>query len=261
VSTKSGSDQCDALKSLVQKHPDLPWLKSHLIDAEKRNRWLEWSPPTPLHLLNLMVDRTKMLVRNEEELMQVILNSLEKFEQTLHGTTPAITDVWNTERDQYRPKDENEISDRLKRHFEQDIKVKGIIANREVEIRRSVGKGTGQRTDIQIDAVIRRADGFDQITVIVEVKGCWHDEVLQAVQTQLANRYLKENSTRNGIYVIADFYCPKWTDDDNRKTQSNRNKIRENFPEIQKLAKAQSEFGYSIEGFSSVHGGMLGVKV
>ncbi|MES2770276.1 MAG: hypothetical protein V4596_14130 [Bdellovibrionota bacterium] len=232
---------CDALKKMVQRHKELPWLNYHLTEAEKRNRSLEWVSPEPSHLLLTITNKSKRLVRNQEELMQVILESILRYQESLQGTPPSTPDIWNTERDKCRPKDENEISDHLKRHFDRDIKSKGIIANREVQIRPSVGPGTGQRTDIQIDATIKGKDGIDILTVIVEVKGCWNDGVYEALQTQLVDRYLKQNSTRHGIYVVADCLCERWTDEDLRKNKSKRNEVRANFSKIENLATEQEQ--------------------
>ena len=54
----------------------------------------------------------------------------------------------------------------MKRHFETDLMGRGIVVNREVEIRR------GQETDIRVDAISYGPDGTaETVTAIVEVKG------------------------------------------------------------------------------------------
>lgn len=241
---------CEIIKALVKRHSNLPILRWHLIEAEKRNRWLEWNPPTPSNLLEMSSSTSKILVNSEEELVSAIMNSLRRFNTVLHDTTPALTDLWNTEKDRFRPKTENEISDRIKRHLDEDLKEKGIIVNREVEIRKSVGTGTGQRTDIQVDAAGPLKNGTrDRLTVIVEVKGCWHLEVLTAAETQLGNRYLKDNSTRHGIYLVADCLCEKWDSEDHRKANSARNNIAEKYAEIERQSEILAENGYAVSIF------------
>jgi len=88
----------------------------------------------------------------------------------------------------------------------------GIVINREVVIRVGTGQNDGERTDVHINAVTRDPDrkAFDVITLIIEVKGCWHDEMLTAMKTQLVQRYLKDNRCRHGLYLVGWYYCPQW---------------------------------------------------
>lgn len=53
-----------------------------------------------------------------------------------------------------RPKEENAFSDFIKSHLGRDLKERGVIVNREAEIRRSIGTSPGERTDIHVDAVL-----------------------------------------------------------------------------------------------------------
>ena len=93
-----------------------------------------------------------------------------------------------------------------------ELKQKGIIVNREVEIRR------GEETDIRVDAIRKTAnsDVYDTVTVIIEVKGCWHRELENAMKAQLKDRYLKNNQCRVGLYLIGWFNCDKWDQKDYR---------------------------------------------
>ena len=70
----------------------------------------------------------------------------------------------------------------------------------------------GERTDIHIDAV---APGTpDLLTAIIEVKGCWHRELRVAMQTQLRDRYLRDNRCRHGLYLVGWYLCPQWDQTD-----------------------------------------------
>ncbi len=55
----------------------------------------------------------------------------------------------------FRPFDENPFSDYVKRFLDRDLKLRGIIANREVELRRSDGGNQGERIDIHVDAILK----------------------------------------------------------------------------------------------------------
>ena len=118
----------------------------------------------------------------------------------------------NKNKNFYRPKDENRLSDYVKTHLEKELKQKGVVVNREVEIRR------GDETDIRIDAIKKTAENgvFDVVTVIIETKGCWNRELTTAMETQLRDRYLKNNGHRFGLYLVGWFKCSKWDKTDHR---------------------------------------------
>jgi hypothetical protein len=117
-------------------------------------------------------------------------------------------DIWNEPPERYTPKQENSISDRIKRHLEDDLKQRGIIANREPEIRR------GQETDIRVDAI---TPSRDKISVVIEVKGCWHPALKKAMETQLRDRYLKGSQCKLGLYLVVWCLCGKWDQSDERR--------------------------------------------
>ena len=106
------------------------------------------------------------------------------------------------------------LSDYIKSHLNAELRQRGVIVNREVEIRSGI-IDPGEKTDIHVDAISRNAKSntFDRVSVIIEVKGCWNDEVETAMQTQLVQRYLRENQCKCGIYVVGWYLCDAWTHD------------------------------------------------
>ncbi len=211
------------LKQLQRKLPKLKWLKRVLLQAQVITQRHTWRPYSPSAILEIASNDAIRLVQNGEQLLTVLTESLQRLETKLHGETPAAIDLWDeTKKGIYRPKDENRLSDYIKRHLDEDLRKRGIIANREVEIRRSEGDFTGERTDIHIDAVLKdqKNNVYDQITVIIETKGCWHEELWQAMETQLKNRYLKDNQCIYGLYLVGFFNCSQWDKTDRRKKRS-----------------------------------------
>jgi hypothetical protein len=97
---------------------------------------------------------------------------------------------------------------------------------------------TTQRTDIHIDAIVKGRDGkaYDAITVIIEVKGCWNKELQHAMQTQLVERYLKENHCQHGLYLVGWFLCDRWDESDYKKADT----PKLNMDEMQKQLDAQA---------------------
>ncbi len=202
-----------AMQRIASALPQLDWLRWSVYQALESARIQTWTPAKPQELVTYFRDQDKRLVQNGNQLLEVIIESLERMEARLQGETPAAIYLWNKiDQKLYRPKDENELSDFVKIHFDSDLRDRGIIVNREVEIRR------GQETDIRVDALVRKnQDIFDQVTVIIETKGCWHRELEVAMERQLLDRYLRENRCQYGLYLVGWFSSDKWDDGDYRK--------------------------------------------
>src|SRR5207245_124218 len=118
--------------------------------------------------------------------------------------------------------EENALSDFVKSHLDRELKERGVIVNREVEIRRRIGASPGERTDIHVDAVMRGAarDTYDTISAIIETKGSWNRELRTAMKSQLVDRYLWENRCRSGLYLVGWFNCDAWDADDSRRADA-----------------------------------------
>lgn len=210
---------CEAIKHIISELPDLGWLKWTLLEAQAITRRRTWVPPRIEDILKMASSQQLRLVQSGDELLNVVLESLKRLEQKFRGETPASRDVWDQIADKvFRPINENEFSDYIKRHLDQDLREKGIIVNREVRIHR------GERTDIHVDAVVCGAHGnlYDSITVIIEVKGCWNPELHQAMERQLLNCYLKDTHCQHGLYLVGWFNCEQWDDGDYRKKQATK---------------------------------------
>ena len=96
-----------------------------------------------------------------------------------------------------------------------------MVINREVQIRRSAGPGTGARTDLHVTAV-RTGEDSDLITCVVEVKAQWNTELLTAQGTQLVNRYLLPTGYGAGLYLVAWFASEMWDTGDQRSRTARR---------------------------------------
>jgi hypothetical protein len=202
----------DALRNVARSLPHLAWLNSVVADADRQRLRLTWNGVDPNSLYAMAASRRPRFVESADQLLERIIESLQRLQARLHGDTPAIPDLW----DKDQPKDEDHFSNYIKRHLSDDLGHRGIISNREVQIRR------GELTDIRVDAIrsISRHDPLDVVTVILEAKGCWNKGVKTDMADQLRNRYLKENQCRHGLYVVGWFVCPKWTKKDYRHGQT-----------------------------------------
>ena len=207
---------CHQIRGIIREFPQHTLLKYSLLEAEATTRTKSWVPLSTQDILRIVGDSEVRLVRNGQHLLAVLIESLHRLQVKLQGETPAADDLWNgVTKSKFRPKDEVQLSDYIKRHFEHDIKDKGIIASREVQIRRGTGGAPGELTDIHVNAIA--AGGFDIVTVVVEVKGAWNQGLFGDMKGQLVDRYLKDNPCRHGLYVVGWFNCNQWDDADYRK--------------------------------------------
>jgi len=237
---------CEAIQRISHELPELDWLKWTLWEAQNNARRCTWVPPQPADILEMASDSRKRLVQSGDQLLDVLIESLERLEEELQGETPAARDIWDrTETNMYKPIDENDFSDYVKRHFDKDLKKRGVIINREVEIHR------GERTDIHVDAIVRGSNGkiYDSVSVIIEVKGCWHQKLDKAMETQLVDRYLKDNRCQHGLYLVGWFNCDQWDDEDYRNKKCPKYSIDKEQEKRDAQAADLSQQGVRIKAF------------
>jgi len=231
MANRGSPEACGALRGLSVELPHYEHLQYTLFKAEFNMRQKTWTPLNETELLDLFLRSDAILVESEQHLLDAVIQSLKNLDLLLQGETPMAISLWNewneNHKNLYRPKDENRLSDYVKTHLEKELKQRGVIVNREVEIRR------GEETDIRVDAIKKTANSgvYDTVTVIIEVKGCWHHELENAMMAQLKDRYLKNNRCRVGLYLIGWFNCDKWDRKDYRcdnapKYSLNEAKIR-----------------------------------
>lgn len=222
-------DAFDELKQIVAGFPEVQWLRSVLQEADLTLRRNTWHAPDPQVILCLLSSSENRQVENGEQLLDILCESLSRLEIELQAETPSAIFLWNEwpcidggpSSKKYRPKEENRLSDFIKLHLKRDIKDRGIVINREVEIRPTIGGTPGEEIDIRVDAIQKniRTDNYSVITVIVEVKGCWNKSIKSAMKNQLVDRYLAENECQHGLFLVGWYYCHQWDDEDYQKKQ------------------------------------------
>lgn len=246
---------CEALRKIIRELPAMKdKLQWRLLEAEALTRRQTWQPPKPEEVLHLILDQDKRLVQNGEQLLDVLVESLDRLEIELQGETSAVRDLWDKDKGKnnlFRPIDENDFSNYLKRFLDRDLKSRGIIVNREVELRRSYGGNPGERTDIHVDAVLKHPNGkvYDLITVIIEVKGCWHEELDHAMESQLVKRYLSDNTCHHGLYLVGWFNCDQWDQGDNRRKNAPKLSIDEARAMFAAQAEQLSQSSLTVKSF------------
>ncbi|NQV32613.1 MAG: hypothetical protein HQ515_07970, partial [Phycisphaeraceae bacterium] len=253
---KTGTpSSCQAIQHIMEIRPDFEWMKSVLVAARKNILYQTWRPLTVQEFLSLVSRPNSFLVRDAMELQDALVEVLTGLEALLQGETPAAPDLWDQVgrsrgKEKFRPKDEEHFSDWIKRHLETALQQRGVVSNREVQIRRGEGKGQGERTDIHVTAIVPGiVEGqFDQVRVIIEAKGCWNKDLKKAMRSQLVDRYLKKNSCRHGIYLIGWYKCDQWDCKDYRRNCSLSCSIPQARDFFDKQARELSSGDLSIRG-------------
>lgn len=244
---------CQELQRIIDEFPELN-LRWHLAQARDLFRRETWIWPKPEHILELARSQDKGLVESGEQLLDLIIESLERLRKQLHNDKlPAVLDLWS-EIDWSRVR---RIAESLptepKANFEgqkDDIanswrhvnwkkfgrtklyipKDEGSLSDyiarhlkelesRGIVVNREVNvRHERGRTDIFVDAFRKRDDGtaYDIITAVIEVKGCWNTEVERAMEAQLVDEYLRSSSSY-GLYLVGFFNCDQWRPSDWRK--------------------------------------------
>lgn len=264
------------LAGLVARWPDRTSLKGHLLSAEERQQEAAWTPPTPAELHALLADRRRRLVRNAGELSDLIVDALREVARSVpqHGqllwdmrrvsqqptgpqdTRHAAESTASARRGQYqvfwRPKDEHALSAYLKDQLELRLASSAVVVNREVLVRQTSPSGAGNRVDLLVEAtalpgvpsaaMAAAEPGFHAVRVVIEVKGCWNDQLLTAMRDQLVNDYLPEASARHGVYVVGWYPVEQWNDpDDQRQTATARRDRNQTASELERQATDLSQ--------------------
>ncbi len=216
LSGRSTFAACVQLKRLAMALPDqATWLLYRAQQTLSTVRRNEWQPFPLSDLAVVLANDHKRIVRDNGDLMNVVIESLDELQRHLNGTTlPAVEDLWQWEeaglkRKNFRNKDEEAVSDYIARWLRDRIGPESrVVVNREVQPVR------GKRTDVLVEAWSQTPQGRNRqetpLSVTIEVKGCWNPEIKTGAERQLLNDYLRPFGNTHGIFLVAWFFSPKF---------------------------------------------------
>jgi len=237
-------EACDAIARIELRFPEYKWLRHHFDAAEVLACAMTWEPPVPGVILALGADRIKRFVESNDQLLDAVVESLGRLQAELHGELASVGDLWNNQEKEWWPKQEEDISDYIARFLKRDLSERGIVLNREVQIRRGRrGEMPGQSTDIHVDALMPEQSAeshYGPVSVVIEVKGTWNDGLMTDMESQLRDRYLRNSGCRTGLYVAAHFQAQQWRAEDSRKAKSERWDVNDLSGRLAEQAKALS---------------------
>ncbi len=211
---------CQSIERIMVALPHLDWLKWILHEAKVLTRRRTWRPPAVNDIRALIETPERRLVQNGKDLLTVVIESLVRLQARLQiNEPPLVSYLWNVK--PISPKDEERLSDSLKTHFDDDLWGRRIIINREVTNRR------GDEIDIRVETFFNGSDHerTDLITVIIEVKGNWNRDLKSVMQSQLAERYIANNNSDHGVYVVGWFESTEWDSEDWRRDAARRTRL------------------------------------
>jgi len=215
----------EQLQWIETQLPEAQWMKFHVRQGEDLARLGTWQAPMPSAVLAAILHDEKRMIQTSADLQNAILESLQRLERDLKAETPAIDDLWDQiARGRFRPKDEDHLSNYVKRYLERDLPK--VIVGREVLIQSAYGSQS-EHTDIHIDALAESGDGKAQrVTVVLESKGCWNQKLWSDIEEQLCDRYLSHGNNE-GIYLVGWYNCESWDRQDYRYKSAPKMSISE----------------------------------
>lgn len=218
------------LDRLAVVHPDVPTIQLALNTAIEEARRRTWVPPTPPLVIQIAANESRRWVSSAADLRHVLVKSLERCEEEMQGKGDAQF-LWDER--PVKPKSESALSNWLQRHFEEDLHGRGIISGRELQVRPHPRGHMGEAIDLLVSAIAEeRVEGAPIVMVSVEVKGCWHTDVLTALETQLVDRYLVPPESDQGIYVVGWYASELWDDTDSSRRRRCREHSRQQLVEL-----------------------------
>jgi hypothetical protein len=200
------------LERFEREYPDDWYLRRAVWDARRLLVETSWEPIDPATVKRIVEDRRQLLIRDDQELIEAVWESLNDYQAAIRDEGSRVMRLWNEPA--YTPKPEEPLSREIGSELQSILSGRGVKATLEPKIRDS------QFADIYVSA-FTSGPNRRMLSLIIEVKGCWNEELKTALDAQLAARYLKDNHSRLGIYLVVWFMCDKWdgrSDSRKRKT-------------------------------------------
>jgi len=236
-------EACNQARRIAGSLPHLTWMNWVILETEEQTRRKTWVPPKPKAIIALGQNSQCRYVGNGEQLLDAVCESLARLEQKLQGDMAAAREIWdnrgNARGRRYCPQEETDLSGYVARHLAADLRDRGIVVNREVQIR------LGEFTDIHVDAIALGVgnEPAHVITAIIEVKGCWNPGLEADMAGQLVGRYLTDHQCPNGIYLVGWFNCDRWDTSDYRKAAAPTYSLADTREQFQRQAAALVQTG------------------
>lgn len=189
-----------------------------------------WVPPKPAEVREVLRRADARWVRSGVELLDLIVEALERLNQELGEGRGQF--LWNERKRALRPKEELALSDYI--YFYLRDHLPPLAIGREVQVTRRPGSPKGKASDLQVTAL--DPENGVKLEAILEVKGCWNDDLDTSMKDQLLDDYMLTKAIPNGLYVVGHYTSDKWEESDRRMEVCERRSATE----IRELLEAQA---------------------
>ncbi len=205
IATRGTLESVEVITKMYTAMPTIPSIAYLLEQAKSSFRMESWIAPAPADILNLIRQHNTRLLRNAEQLQELVLVTLSEIQEAFRASPVLKNSIWAIQpTGSFRPVNEETFSDTLAEQLRE--RIGRVIVNREVQLRFT--SQSHDRNDIQIEAL---SDTGIPLMVIVEVKACWYQNLYEPMQTQLVDQYIANHDRCNhGIYLVGYFSCPHW---------------------------------------------------
>lgn len=194
-----------------------PWPRTTAARIVKALQETQWEPLEPVDVRGIIDDPTRRVVTNEAQLAALLLQAIDQLGTDVQQNPDIAALFWNQQlKSGWIPRREKQFTTLLTERIK--AKLDGVILRQEVQLNLRYADTAGSEPDIE--AIVLQAD--EEISVFVEVKGIWHDEVETAIEHQLANRYLTGARSLTGIYLVAAFASEHWASGDSLRWKARK---------------------------------------
>lgn len=209
----------------------------------------EAAPPSPRVVLEVLDDPARRAITSRAQLARVVLETLDALAADFAHDRGLRRRLWERQREGTRwkhvwvPSEETRVSQELK--AELALRLRGRVAVvREVEIQPALGPDGADQPDLLTVALTTDSAALD---LPLEVKGNYHADVVSALTTQLAERYLTGPVGNEGIYVVAYFSQEMWDPaDKHRRSHAAQRSLEDLRKALAEAARAASVRGKTV---------------
>ena len=194
-----------------------PWPRTTAARIVNALRETQWEALDPVDVRDIVDDPARQVVTSEAQLAALVLEAIDQLGADVQQNPDFAALYWHQQLESgWIPRWEKQFTTLLTERIQ--AKLDGVVLRQEVQLNLRYADTAGAEPDIE--AIVLHVG--EEISVFVEVKGIWHDEVETAIEHQLADRYLTGARSLTGIYFVAAFASDHWVSGDTRRSKARK---------------------------------------
>ena len=205
-----------AALSRIADELDKPWARTTAARVASALREAAWRPLHPADVRDIIDNAAREVVTTEAQLAALVLQAIDQLATEVQHAPDVAAQFWHQQLPGWIPRTENQFTTLLTERIKP--KLDGVVLRQEVQLNLHYAGTAGSEPDIE--AIVLYVG--QEISVFVEVKGIWHQDVETSIEHQLADRYLTGARSLTVIYLVAEFASEHWADGDSRRGKARR---------------------------------------